>query len=278
MVSGSINLGSTKMEYYHQSGHPESMPVLFLHPWFGCWQFWQQTMGLLPQHSYAVDWYSIGKDSWQPFASPISMAVATLHMLDELEIARCILVGNSMGGISAQVLAASFPDRIAKLILVGTGATTAGIKADFRSQLNEWVEDPDNRLKSRGMVLSLLSTVPPADELETYVTAIADANKDFMKSVLVAAGALDLRAWLPRVTAETLVIRGEFDRARTREHVRDIVEGIPTCTAVELPSAGHSPMVDSLNQFVAALNSFLGNSNEVGRSAGRTRSGRLTTG
>ena len=60
---------------------------------------------------------------------------------------------------------------------------------------------------------------------------VVSANKAFMGAVLNRAFALDLRPELAKITAATLVIRGELDAARTRAHVEELLAGIPTSTA-----------------------------------------------
>ena len=78
-----------------------------------------------------------------------------------------------------------------------------------------------------------------------------------MGTVLRRAFDLDLRPELPKITARTQVVRGEFDAARTRAHVEELLAGIPDSTALELPGAGHSPQVDSPQAFARALRGFL---------------------
>ena len=86
---------------------------------------------------------------------------------------------------------------------------------------------------------------------------VANANKAFMGTVLTNAFALDLRPVLPRITASTLVVRGELDAARTPRHVEELLAGIPKSRAFEIPGAGHSPQVDSPEAFSRALRGFL---------------------
>ena len=90
-----------------------------------------------------------------------------------------------------------------------------------------------------------------------FVDAVMSANKDFMGAELNDAFDLDLRPVLPKITASTLVVRGELDSARTRTHVEELLAGIPESTALEIPGAGHSPQVDSPKAFSRAIRCFL---------------------
>src|SRR5262249_30471708 len=50
--------------------------VILLHPWFGCWQFWNRTVDALPAfEAISVDLYSLGdRADWREFAGPEGLA------------------------------------------------------------------------------------------------------------------------------------------------------------------------------------------------------------
>ena len=261
-IAGFVDIGGAQLEYHvrHPATDAGLPPVVLLHPWFGCWQFWRGTVEALPEFTtFAVDLYSLGNgETWQDFARPEGLAGAVSAMLDTLRIDRCILVGNSMGGIAAQSLAATQPGRIDKLVLVGTGARTVGVKPEFRQALNTWIAGEADREFTERLVDSLLARRPDdPHDYAVFVDMVANANKAFMVSVLTAAFELDLRPRLPAISAPTLVVRGERDAARTQAHVDELLAGIPRSRAVELAGAGHSPQVDSPQPFAAELCSFL---------------------
>jgi 3-oxoadipate enol-lactonase len=257
-----VEISNARLEYYCRRPlirrHHE--PIILLHPWFGCWRFWRQTVDALPEfETYAVDLYSLGAgDDWQRFASPQALALAVGTMIQSLGINRYSVIGNSMGGIAAQALAAVEPDRIKKLILVGTGARTAGVKPDFRQALDHWIAGQANRQFTARLVDSLIARRPEdPQEFEAFVDMVTQANKSFMSSVLTNAFNLDLRPKLAKITASTLIIRGELDAARTRTHVEELLAGIPSSDAVEIPGGGHSPQVDSPQAFSQLVRNFL---------------------
>lgn len=260
-MSDSITFGESTIAVHRRAGtDPAADPVVLLHPWFGCWQFWRQTMEALPEFdTISVDLYSLGRNAdWAGHASPHGLASAVVAMLDALGIPRCSLVGNSMGGIAAQVLASSHPGRVGRLVLVGTGARTVGVKPDFRRDLDRWIDGGEDRAFTERLVASLLARKPhdPA-EFESFVSMVATADKTFMGTVLRNAFETDLRPDLAKITAATLVVRGDLDAARTQAHVDEILAGIPNARAVEIPQGGHSPQVDSPEAFNAAIRDFL---------------------
>jgi pimeloyl-ACP methyl ester carboxylesterase len=261
MTTGSVEVGGARLVYHRRapSSAGPAEPVILLHPWFGCWQFWRQTVEDLPElETYSVDLYSLGAGpDWPRFAGPQGLAEAVGAMLDGLHIERCSVVGNSMGGIAAQVLAAARGDQIGRLVLVGTGARTTGLKSEFRQAVDQWIAGgPDPALTER-LVDALIARRPAPEEFDQFVEMVVNANKAFMGGVLNSAFALDLRPELPKITAPTLIVRGELDAARTRAHVEELLAGIPNSTALEIAHAGHSPQVDSAEAFSRALRGFL---------------------
>jgi len=238
----------------------EGDPIVMLHPWFGCMRFWDPTVDAIPERETLVlDLYSLGgRPGWEEFASPQGLSRAVENFADALKLERFCLVGNSMGGIAAQELASRLGGRISKLLLVGTGARIVGIKLDWRKAMDAWMAGEADRSFTEHMVGALLARRPEdPTEFETFVDAVAAANKAFMGAVLTSAFGLDLRPVLPQITAPTLVVRGEFDASRTKEHVAELMAGIRECRAHEIPNAGHSPQVDSPRAFCPLAREFL---------------------
>jgi 3-oxoadipate enol-lactonase len=241
-------------------GAPRHEPLVMLHPWYGCLRFWDRTVAALPYYeTYALDLYSLGaRPGWESFASPAGVSRAVEAFADAEGLASFSLMGNSMGGIAAQELASRLGPRVSKLILVGTGARIVGVQPAWRSAMDEWMAGPPNRAFTARMVSALIAR-PPDDalEFEIFVDAVMSANKAFMGGVLNAAFDFDLRPVLSKITAPTLVIRGELDAARTPAHVAELVAGIPNCRAIEIAGAGHSPQVDSAEAFCPLVRDFL---------------------
>ena len=261
-VRESVEICGARLEYHRRQPTTDRKlgPVVLLHPWFGCWQFWRHTVDALPEFdTYAVNLYSLGAGAgWRDYASPEGLARAVVAMIESLGLAPCALMGNSMGGIAAQQLAATRPALIDKLVLVGTGARTVGVKPEFRRSLDKWITGGEDRDFTQRLVDALLARRPEdPHEFESFVEMVASANKAFMGTVLTNAFELDLRPVLPLITASTLIIRGALDAARTPVHVQEMHEEIRKSKAVEIPDAGHSPQVDSPQVFNALVRDFL---------------------
>lgn len=213
-------------------------------------------MKVLRQSCYAADLYSVGEGEWSNFGSPIGLAAAVMLLLGHERLNRISLVGNSMGGIVAQLIAAMCPDKIRKLVLIGTGATTANLQKDYAAAIRRWLNDP-NRRNTASMLGRLVARWPDGRTFSRYRSSLLAANMEFMKSVLTHATHLDLRPILRNIKSQTLIIRGELDQGRTRKDVEILLKGIGRSRAVEIPNAGHSPMVDNFDKLAGELTTFL---------------------
>jgi 3-oxoadipate enol-lactonase len=260
-----LDLGNTALRYSVQqppSAAAEEPPALLLHPWFGCSEMWQPLAQRFDAPSYAVDWYSLAAtgspDAWKPWASPAGLARAAVALLDDLGLESVDVIGNSVGGIVAQLIAAEHPTRVRRLVLIGTGASLGGRTTAFGALVGQWIEQPRQRAELAGRLVDALVAVPfSAQDRRRFVTAVLTADPDFIAAVIGAARGADLRSRLASITAPTLVIRGEHDTARTRDHVSELLAGIPDARAVEMAGLGHSPMVEDPDAVAALVLSHL---------------------
>ncbi|MFG1677924.1 alpha/beta fold hydrolase [Micromonospora sp. NPDC049282] len=235
-----------------------AVPILLLHPWFGCRAFWDPVADDLGARCYAVDWYSLSHGAWTDWASPEGLARAAIALVDHLDLDSVDVVGNSVGGIVAQLLAARSPERVRRLVLVGTGASLGGPPTAFGELVSAWIAGTqDRRVLAARLVDALVATPPDEPQRNAYVRAVLDADPGFVSAVLTAARGLDLRPELQRITAPTLVIRGEHDSARTPEHVATLIAGLPDASAVEMSGCGHSPMIEQPATFATLVRRHL---------------------
>jgi len=255
-----VGVGDTSIDVF-TDGDPDAEPLVLLHPWFGCWRFWLSTMQLLPDRwCVAPDFYSLSHGSWEGLAMPEGLMTAVIASLDELGLDKVDLVGNSVGGIVAQFVAIQHPERVRRLVLVGTGPYTRGVAPLFAAEVANWVDDPEaaHRAGAARAVAAVTHSELEPDEFNACVDAVESADPHFIAAVLRTARALDLHSQLSRITAPTLVVRGSFDRIRSPEHSAALVKGIADARQFDMKGVGHAPYVDDPKAFVAELRRFLG--------------------
>jgi pimeloyl-ACP methyl ester carboxylesterase len=154
-------------------------------------------------------------------------------LLDALNIETAIIGGHSMGGAIAQTIALDFADRVAGLMLFGTGAHLSvnqsiidGLTNDFEKTCAmlikwEWHKSAPESYRQQGLE-RLLKT--PAQ-----IT-----SNDFL-----ACNDFDVRERLGEIDVPTLVLAADTDKMLPLAHSEFLADNIPHAELVVLENAGH---------------------------------------
>lgn len=208
----------------------------------------------------------------KPFAkySLEQMADDAISVLDAIGADRAHVVGASMGGAIAQIIAVKYPERVESLVLActacrnhawrrellaswATTATELGMSAMTR-EAARWVIGP----RSFRRVLPALGWLPalsrnrPAHGFVAQVRAILDVDES-------------LADQLARVTAPTLVIVGNQDILTPRGDSEELAERLPNAELVIISGAAHGLMVEHATTFNRVLRDFLARATRVRR-------------
>ena len=212
---------------------------------------------------YAVDNRGVGRSGRPPGPYDLSeMARDALAVLDAEGIDRAHVIGASMGGVIAQIIAVLHPERVRSLVLACTScrhhawrrelfqewadAVEAGGISALGTDAMRWLIGP--RLRKRfGMWVNLLARILLQQPRETFVAQV--------QAILNASD--ELRFELQHVTAPTLVITGSQDSLTPIGDAEELAEMIPHARLVELRGAAHGLMVEAPNAFNAAVLDFL---------------------
>ena len=138
--------------------------------------------------------------------------------MDALGLEKASFVGNSMGGATALSVAVDFPDRVDKLVLMGSGS---GGGANIFSQsptegskvLNEVFDNPsvEGFRKLINIMLYDGSQVPDEVLEQRYQATVG--NMAHVEARAKSSTAMrDISAQIPGITAPTLIVHGLQDR------------------------------------------------------------------
>ena len=137
----------------HETGTPGREAVLFLHgsgPGATGLSNWERVIADLGPtfHCLAPDMIGFG-DSSHPDPAPQGMAAfnevrtdALLDLLDELGLSKVHLVGNSMGGSLALLMTLRAPERVGRVVLMGSGGAPDMPSSPGLQHLREFYADP----------------------------------------------------------------------------------------------------------------------------------------
>lgn len=180
------------------------------------------------------------------------MAADTVGLMDALDIPEAHVVGASMGGMIAQLLAAHYPTRVLSLtsIMSTTGhRSLPGPEPAARRALTLAPEDPDSfdSIKARNMAVRRALQSPgyaqsDTDMERTVVDALKRGGYDpdavaRQLGAIIAAG--HRRDLLKRVRQPALVIHGKADPLVKPECGRDTAACLANSKLVEVEGMGH---------------------------------------
>jgi pimeloyl-ACP methyl ester carboxylesterase len=174
------------------------------------------------------------------------------RVLDAYGIRAAHVVGVSMGGALAQVLALDFPDRVASLVLVSTSPAGQGdglppVTDVYREFLARNTVDWDDAASVIESVVAesrvLAGGRRPFDEAAARALATRDvARADRFASAsnhAILDGGEPWRHRLGAIAIPTLVVHGTADPLFPIEHGEALAAEIPGARLVRLPDAGH---------------------------------------
>lgn len=181
------------------------------------------------------------------------MAADSVGLLDALGIKQAHIVGASMGGMIAQTIASTYPDRVLSLtsIMSTTGnPNLPPARPDAMARLV--IPSPDPTKDLEAYLLHALSTAHimagegnPVDEAQQRIDSTADAKRAFypvgvsrQMAAVVAMG--DRRKAIATITAPTVVIHGADDPLVPVEAGQDTQTTVPGAEMHILAGMGHN--------------------------------------
>jgi len=161
-----------------------------------------------------------------------------------------VLVGHSLGGVAVLAAALAWPDKVAGLVLVTTGARL-GVSARTLDRIeNDWAHWQET-IQEMGH-----SPDTPLDTRRRSAAIGLGASQAQTLADFRAVPGLDLRSRLGEVACPTLVISGTHDMMVPAKYSAALAEGIPGARHVTL-AAGHYPMNEQPDAFAAAIAEFV---------------------
>ena len=180
------------------------------------------------------------------------MAADAAGLLGALGIERAHIVGASMGGMIAQLVAADYPRRTLSLtsIMSTTGnpdlpRATPEAMAVINSRGPDPMVDLEGYLAhSMAGSRTIGSPAYPADEADLRERTLSDFNRayypvGFMRQYAGVMASPDRRPKLKTITAPTVVVHGEVDPLVPVEGGRDTAANIPGAELRVIPGMGH---------------------------------------
>ena len=187
------------------------------------------------------------------------MARDLYEAMNVLGIEKADVIGVSLGGMISQHLAADYPEKVEKLVLV---VTSARKNQYIQAGISGWIEMAKREDYHRLMMDNMKKMYTKEYiEKNRWMLPVIDKigkPKSYDKFIIMANACIHHNAYekLEKIQAETLIIGGEKDKTVGAKASREIAEKIPNAKLIMYPEYGHA-LYDEAKDFKKTVLNFL---------------------
>jgi pimeloyl-ACP methyl ester carboxylesterase len=237
-------------------------PVILVHGLSLDNRMWDKQFNVLSRFflTYRYDMRGHGKSD--PAAGPVGLHDDLLGFMDALDIEKAYLVGQSLGGNAVSEVAATHPERVAKVVLIDSGINgfqyptpsvlqriptyldinkTQGREAALRA----WVQDP---------LFSVSYASPRVRPALEEIVLNCACSLFFNPQFQIRPPTFER---LGQISAPTLVLIGERDQHEFQAASNTLDERIPDSIKITVPGAGHMANMDKPQRVTREMLTFL---------------------
>jgi pimeloyl-ACP methyl ester carboxylesterase len=257
--------------HYHDIGEGE--PVVFIHsygPGSTAWITWHKVVGEFAKHFRCIlmDMVNFGRSGPEVFNEPghSVQSRAARELMDALNIPSAMFVGNSMGGTSAIVEAIEAPERVKKIVVGGSHASTGGdpyIIANFPSEGSLSTRETSANPTRENFVRYLKTHIYDQDlatdpELLDYVMGVYNGAGEHRAASAKSVGVPHSNlGFLSEIKVPVKVVHGRFDRMVTVEQALMLIGYMPQADLAVLNRCGHWAPFERPDAYIEQVLPFL---------------------
>jgi pimeloyl-ACP methyl ester carboxylesterase len=260
------------MQLHVRDSGPKDGPALILLHGFGSslhtWEPWARALSS-EYRVIRLDMPGAGLSAPDPdgdYSDARSMRVLTAAM-DHFGIAKASLIGNSMGGKIAWKFAATFPDRVDKLVLVSPDGFAApgeqyGKRQPVPSMVRLMRYVLPNPLLKMNLEPAYGDTARLTDDIVTryHDLLLGSGNRDAMIARMEQTELVQPEPLLRSIKAATLLLWGQRDGMIPLANADDYLKALPNGKLVVLPGIGHLPQEEAPETSLVPVKQFLAGS------------------
>lgn len=254
---------TTDQGIVHYEVYGRGRPVILLHGWLGSWGLWQDTMAFLGKYyrTYALDFWGFGESGKKRESYNVQDFITLVdQFMEQLGIERAPLVGHSMGGTVSLSVAIQYPERVRKVVVVGSPIVGSSLSWLLKLFGRRWVAKiVYQQLWTLKLGFRILAPFYTRDPLWPEMMN-RDLSSTTLESFLLSIASLretDLRPRLNAITVPVMGVYGDKDIVVHPEQWRPLQEGVSHARIERFSNAGHFPMLDAPDRFMEILRDFL---------------------
>jgi pimeloyl-ACP methyl ester carboxylesterase len=224
-------------------------------------------------HVLALDQRGHGDTGWAPDGdyAPAAFLQDIVGFIEAVQLAPTVLIGHSMGGRHAAMIAADYPDRVRQLVIVDTPAelppqlqATLTPQTDTEAPPAVEVFETFEEVIAKGMAqypLTPEAELRHANYHNLYRGSDGTWRWRWDPLLLVARRRNrslqgDLYAYLRRVSCPTLLLRGASSPLLSAAVAQKMLQALPHGRLVEIPAAAHTVNADNAAEFARVTAAF----------------------
>lgn len=230
--------------HFAESGDPHGTPLVFVHGWPDSWFSFSRVLPLLPEplRLIAYDQRGFGESDHPDSGYTIpGFAADLVSLLDALNIERAVLVGHSYGSFVARRAAMVAPERVAALVLIGTGASTKINGADDLQAALRELPDPIPEPFAREFQSGTVYHPAPAEFFDRIIEESLKIPPRLWPVMVDCLMAYDDTRELGAIRAPTLLLWGDHDALFSRAQQDAFLAALPAARLKVYQETGHCP-------------------------------------
>lgn len=260
--------------HYVEWGQPDKPGLLLLHGFQSNAHTWDSFSAAMAatHHVVALDQRGHGDSAWAPAGDYAAAAFVRdiVGVIDRLNLAPVLLVGHSMGGRHAAMVAADYPAKVRKIVIVDTPAELPPSLQATLAQQPELLQppSPETFATFEEVIASGMAQYPLTPEAELRHANYHNLSRGpdgrwrwrWDPMLLVRRRSRmqgDLYAYLERVACPALLIRGEKSPLLTPEVAQKMLAALPLGRQHDIAAAAHTVNADNAPAFHAVAAAFL---------------------
>ena len=217
-------------------------------------------------HVIALDQRGHGESEWAkpPAYATENFAADLLGFIDALGLGQVALIGHSMGGHNAMSFSAWHPDRVQALVIIDSRPVIPTDRLDRLRRRGERTLRPYPSREAAAQSFRLVPRETNADRaLLAHMGTAGVVERDgawvyrFDPASNAERRPVDAWTLLDRITAPTLIARGELSPVLPRDMADKLRSAIRRASLVEIPASYHHVTLDNPAGFVLELDRFL---------------------
>lgn len=250
---------------YYESLGSGAPALVFLHPWTTNRYIWAGQLAIFARNHQCivVDHRGHGQSDKPEGGYGIGeMAADVIAILDDAGVDKAVMVGNSIGGMTAMQASLDAPDRVIANLILSSGTN---IGADTPAEVAEAMQK-DWRAVFSGLLDSAVSLKSKKEkpEIQAFMEGCFRTDTNFAEGVFWASMAdpngvfnWNISDQLKDIKQPTLIIAGEEDGATTPAQNQFLADNIPNAQIKMVKDVGHFCQLEKPALFNAELEAFL---------------------